>query len=457
MNEMQLTAGQVEKNPLAQQFYMGPLLRFAFPTIFMMIFMGLYTIVDTIFVARFVSTNALSSINIVCPVINIIVGLGTMLATGGSALVAQKMGRKDEKGACESFTLIILAGLAVGLLISCIGLIFLEPIIRCLGASDLLFPYCRDYLIILLIFAPASIMQVLIQNFLVAAGKPGLGFWLVIAAGFTNALLDFIFIVPMKMGIAGAALATSMGYLIPAITGIVFFCLNKNGSLYFCKTNCHIRSLGEICFNGSSEMVGQLSTAVTTFLFNAVMMKLLGEDGVAAITIIIYSQFFLTTLYIGFTIGVAPIISYKYGSKDYSQLKSIFKICMAFILATSLIVFLLAMAGGSFLVQIFSPKGTSVYEIARNGFLIFPISFLFCGFNIFTSGMFTALSNGKISAILSFLRTMGFITMGLLILPVLYQVNGIWLAVPVAEILSLCVSIFFLFYYHRKYQYISKK
>ncbi|WP_331654385.1 MATE family efflux transporter [Aminipila sp.] len=454
MNNMQLTAGQAEKNPLAQQFYVGALLRFAVPTIIMMVFMGLYTIIDTIFVARFVSTNALSSINIVCPIINIIVGLGTMLAAGGSAAVAQKMGEKDEKGACERFTMVILAGLAVGLLITCIGLAFLGPIIRGLGASDLLFPYCRDYLTILLISAPASMMQVLIQNFLVTAGKPGLGFCLVVAAGLTNALLDFIFIVPMRMGIAGAALATSMGYLIPAIIGIIFFYLNKNGSLYFCKTNFHIRILSKICFNGSSEMIGQLSTAVTTFLFNAAMMKLLGEDGVAAITIIIYSQFFLTAFYIGFTIGVAPIISYKYGSKDYRQLKSIFKICMAFILSASLLVFLLAMAGGSFLVQIFSPKGTSVYEIARNGFLIFPISFLFCGFNIFTSSMFTALSNGKISAILSFLRTMGFITMGLMILPVFYQVNGIWLAVPFAEILSLCVSIFFLSYYRKKYQYI---
>nr|WP_315024462.1 MATE family efflux transporter [uncultured Aminipila sp.] len=454
MNEIQLTAEQAGKNPLAQQFYMGSLLRFALPTIFMMIFMGLYTIVDTIFVARFVSTNALSSINIVCPIINIIVGLGTMLATGGSAIVAQKMGKKDEKGACESFTLIILAGLAVGLLITCIGLAFIEPIIRGLGASDFLFPYSRDYLTILLIFAPASMMQVLIQNFLVTAGKPGLGFWLVVAAGLTNALLDFIFIVLMQMGIGGAALATSMGYLIPVIIGSTFFYFNKNGSLYFCKIHFDMRILGEICFNGSSEMIGQLSTAVTTFFFNIAMMKLLGEDGVAAITIIIYSQFFLTTFFIGFSMGVAPIISYKYGSKDYRQLKRIFQICMTFILVASLLVFLITMAEGPSLVQIFSPKGTSVYEIARDGFLIFPIGFLFCGFNIFTSSMFTALSNGKISAMLSFLRTFGFITIGLLILPVLYQVNGIWLAIPAAEILSLCVSIFFLFYYHRKYQYI---
>lgn len=454
MNQMQLTAEQTEKNPFAQQFYMGSLLRFAFPTIFMMIFMGLYTVVDTIFVARFVSTNALSSINIVCPVINTIVGLGTMLATGGSAIVSQQMGMKDEKGASESFTLIIYTGLAVGVLITCIGMIFLKPIIQALGASPVLFPYCHDYLIIILIFAPACIMQVLIQNFLVAAGKPGLGFWLVVAAGLTNALLDFIFIVPMQMGIGGAALATSIGYLIPVIAGGIYFNFNENGSLYFCKTHLEIRALGAICFNGSSEMIGQLSTAVTTFLFNVAMMKLLGEDGVAAITIIIYSQFFLSTFYIGFSMGVAPVISYKYGSKDVEQLKRIFRICMAFILVTSSLVFILAMAGGSFLVQIFSPKGTSVYEIARKGFLIFPFSFLFCGFNIFISGMFTALCNGKISAILSFLRTMGFITIGLLILPVFYQVNGIWLAVPIAEILSLCVSFFFVFYYHRKYQYI---
>lgn len=444
---------QLQNNKLAQNFNVLSLLRFAFPTIFMMIFIGLYTIVDTIFVSRFVNTNALSAINIICPIINIVVGLGTMLATGGSAIVAQKMGCGDEKGARENFTLIILSGAFIGILITVLGFLFLNLIIRVLGASDILFPYCQDYLTILLIFIPANIMQVLFQNFFVTAGKPSFGFWLVVFAGCANVILDYIFIVLLEMGISGAALGTGIGCLIPTVSGIIFFSRNK-GSLYFCKPKLNVRVLGESCFNGSSEMVGQLSTAVTTFLFNAMMMKLLGENGVAAITIIIYSQFLLTALYIGFSMGVAPIFSYNYGSGNNIQLKRIFWICLIFIVIMSVLVFSFAMIYGSHIVSIFAKQGTRVYNIAKDGFLIFSISFLFCGLNIFASAMFTALSNGKVSAILSFLRTFGFITIGLLVLPSLLNVIGIWLAVPLSELLTLFLSIFIIFRYRKRYEYI---
>lgn len=441
------------ENPLSKNFTMRSLLQFALPTIVMMIFMGLYTIGDTIIISRFVNTNALSALNIVTPVINIIVGLGTMLATGGSAIVARKMGEGSEKRASQDFTLIVFAGVILGASVSILGSLFIDKIIWELGASELLFPYCKQYLSILLLFVPASMMQVLFQNLIVTAGKPGFGMVLSMSAGAINVLLDYIFVVPMDMGIAGAALGTGIGYLIPTVIGIIFFTRSKR-TLRFQKPVLDFRVLWESGSNGFSEMISQIATAVTTFLFNIIMMKLLSENGVAAITIIIYTQFLLTTLYIGFSMGVAPIISYNYGSKDYDRLKKIFRMCLLFISAVSVIVFAVAMLLGSPLVSIFSPKGTPVYQIARQGFLIFSISFLFCGFNIFASAMFTALSNGKVSAIISTLRTFVFISVALLILPQIFHVAGVWIAVPLAELLTIFVSLAFILKNRKGYHYL---
>lgn len=430
-------------NPLSQNFTLKSLLKFAFPTILAMLFMGLYTVVDTIFVARFVDTNALSALNIVCPVINLTTGLGTMLATGGSAIVARKMGAGEQQKAAEDFTLIISAGVLSGVLIAVLGTVFIDGIVRGLGAGNILFSYCKEYLFILLLFTPANILQVLFQNLIVTAGRPGMGMILGISAGFANILLDYIFMVPLQMGIKGAAYGTGIGYMIPAVTGLLFFSAEKN-HLRFRKPSIDFFVLAESCTNGFSEMVSQAGAAVTTFLFNRTMMNLLGEDGVAAITIIIYTQFLLSSLYLGFSMGVAPVISYNYGKQDKKQLKNVLSICMRFILFVSVSVFLAAFIFGSPLVCIFSEKGTPVYKIARNGFLIFPFSFLFCGVNIFISAAFTALSNGKLSAILSFLRTFGLITVLLLILPDFLGVTGVWLAVPTAELITMIAALFFL-------------
>ena len=281
MNEI-----QAEENPLSQDFDIKSLLKFALPTIIMMLLMGLYTIVDTIFVAQFVGTNALSALNIVCPVINLIVGLGTMLATGGSAIVARKMGAGETVRASQDFTLIIGAGALFGVIITVLGTALIDNMIRGLGASGILFPYCKEYLSILLLFTPASMLQVLFQNLIVTAGRPGFGMALGISAGAANILFDYIFMVPLQMGIKGAALGTGIGYLVPTVAGILFFRLG-NGSLHFRRPVMDISVLAGSCANGFSEMVSQGAAAVTTFLFNRTMMNLLGEDGVAAITIII--------------------------------------------------------------------------------------------------------------------------------------------------------------------------
>lgn len=429
-----------QRNALAQDFTTYSLLKFAFPTILVMTFMGLYTIVDTIFVARFVNTDALSAMNIICPMNNLIVGLGTMLATGGSAIVARKMGEREEKRARQEFTLIILVGVMLGVVISALGVIYLKPIIFGLGASEKLYPYCRDYLFVLLLFTPACILQVLFQNLIVTAGKPGLGMVLALSAGIINVILDYVFMVPFDMGIKGAALGTGIGYSVPSIIGLIFF-IHSRGTLHFSKPIWNFKVIIESCINGSSEMVGQLATAVTTFLFNITMMRIAGEDGVAAITIMIYTQFFASTLYLGFSMGVAPIISFNFGSNNTQRLKRILKICFGFIMVTSVLTCLLLFVFASNLVAVFSPPDTIVYEITQKGFLVFPMSFLFSGFNIFVSALFTALSNGKISAIISFLRTFGFITAGILLLSYLFGMIGVWLAVPVAEFITLFISI----------------
>lgn len=440
-------------NSISRNFNFLSLLKFALPTIVMMIFMALYSIVDGIFVSNFVGTDALSAINIVYPVLNIIIGIAIMFSTGGSAIIARKIGENDVKGANNDFSLIIVTSTVIGIIVSILGILFLNPIIHILGANKTLEKYCYDYLLILLLFAPASILQLMFQTLFVTAGKPAIGLILTILSGVTNAVFDYILIVPMNLGISGAAIATSMGYILPSVFGLIYF-MSKKRTLHFTKFKINFKTILESCFNGSSEMVTNISSGVITFLFNIIMMHYLGEDGVAAITIVLYSQFLFTALYIGFSLGVAPVISFNYGSNNIKQLKRIFKICMTFILVSSILIFGVSILFSQNIVSIFSQKGTRVYEITINGFVLFSLSYLFCGFNIFTSGMFTAFSNGKISAIISFMRTFIFIVLGIIFLPNILDINGIWLAVPFAELLGFVVSLLYLKSEKPNYRYI---
>ncbi len=433
---------------LDRQWSAGALLRFALPTIAMMLFMGLYTIVDTIFVARFVNTDALSSINIVCPVLNVTVGLGTMLAAGGNAIVSRRLGAGEHQAAKETFTLLILTGAGLGVLILLIGAIWLDPILRALGASERLLPYCRDYLMALLLFIPANVLQTLFSNLFITAGQPGLGFGLAVLSGAANIILDYVLIALCRLGIQGAALGTGIGYLIPAAAGLVYFAANK-GVLSFARPKWRWPVIRESCFNGSSEMVSQLAAAVTTFLFNRTMMDLAGENGVAAITILIYAQFMLNTMFIGYAMGIAPVIGFLHGSGNTVQQKKVFAVSMRFVWAASGLIFLLSLSGGPYVAGLFAGEAPEVRRIASNGFSIFSYSFLFCGLNIYTSAMFTALSNGTISAILSFLRTFGLLAGGIVLLPRVWGINGVWLAVPVAEGVMFAVSVLCLLAYQR--------
>ena len=439
-------------NTLDRDYGFGSLLKFALPSIIMMIFMSLYTVVDGFFVARFVGADALSAVNIAYPMTSGERAGGGRRATGGSAVVARRLGEGDEKAAREGFALLLAAGLIAGVLFTVLGLTLAEPMSRLLGASPALLGYCTDYLRILMAFAPAYILQLMFQSFFVVAGRPGLGLWLTVAAGLANMVLDYVFIVPLGLGIAGAALATAAGYLIPAAAGAAFFALRRHG-LRFIRPRWDARMLLYSCLNGSSEMVTNLASAVITFLFNMLMLRYLGEDGVAAITIVLYAQFLLTALYMGFSMGVAPIISFNYGAENTHRLKSVFRSCMIFVAVSSVAVFIAAMAFSGGIVGVFSPPGTAVFDIAVAGFCMFAPMILFAGLNIFASALFTALSDGRTSALLAFLRTFGFILLGLLVLPIAFGVDGVWLAVPFAELLAGAVSVGCILWGRKRYHY----
>lgn len=296
-------------NLLGKKFDLFSLLKFAAPTVVMLIFMSLYQMVDGVFVSRIVGENALSALNIVYPVPSIIIAISIMLATGGSAIIARNMGEGKNQEAKENFSFIVLIGfiLSIGFLI--IGLLFIQPIIYLLGATSELYAYCYDYLFILILSAPLAMFQMLFQSFFVTAGKPHLGLFLTGLGGIANIVLDYVFIKIFGLGVSGAAFATAIGYSIPGVFGLIYFTLNHKGTLYFVKPKFRSKVLLHCCVNGASEMVNNLAVAITTFLFNLLMLKYAGEVGVAAITIVLYAQFLMTSGFMGFASGISPIIS----------------------------------------------------------------------------------------------------------------------------------------------------
>lgn len=440
------------ENLLEKKVTLTSLIKYTLPTVIMMMFFSLYTIVDGMFISRFVGANALSSTNIVYPVINILIGIGVMFATGGSAIVAKTMGENKNEEAREYFTLITISTIIVGIVVEIICIIFINDIIYALGSTKSLFFYCKEYLFFMIIFTPFIILKLYFDYFLVTAGVPNLGLLSSVAGGILNIVLDYVFIVKLNMGVKGAALATCIGYVLPSIVGVIYF-FNKKNLLHFVKPKFNFKIISRSCSNGMSEMVTQISSGLTTFLFNIVMIKFLGEEGVAAITIMLYMQFLLNAAYLGFTSGVSPRISYNYGRQDENQVGNLFKYSIIIISAFGVITFIMSRAMSEILISLFATKGSTLFEISHNGFMIFSISFLVAGINIFGSGMFTAFSNGKISAILSLLRTFIFFLMGIFVLPRVMGVDGVWLVVPFAEVATMIVSLIFMYKYKKEYLY----
>lgn len=441
------------QNKLGQDFTLPRLLRFTAPSALMLMFMALYQMVDGIFVSNFVGENALSALNIAYPVPSVLIAVSVMLSTGGSALVARTMGEKKPQQAKQDFSLIVVTGVIIGILFAVAGLCFLPSLVRALGATDLLYEDCYNYLFPLIVSAPAAMLQMQFQGFLVTAGKPHLGLALTVIGGVINLLLDYLFIVELKMGVTGAALGTAAGYIVPAIIGLCYFAFVRKGSLCLVRPKFRPAALGEACFNGSSEMVTNLAVAITTLMFNKIMLAYQGENGVAAITIVLYAQFLLTAIFIGFSSGVAPLFSYNHGNKNYVQIQKLFRSSLWLIGTFSVLMFAVAFVFAVPIISVFTRPDSAVFALTVRGFHLFAFSYLITGFNIFASSLFTAFSNGKASAFLSFLRTFLFLIASLLLLPRLLGADGIWLSVPLAELLSLVVAVWLVIANRDYYQY----
>ena len=423
------------------------------PSILSLLFLSLYQMVDALFVANVVSENALASINIVYPVISVVLAVTLMFSTGGSAIVARKLGEGKTREAKEDFTVLLLAIVLLATVVTVVSIVFIQPLLKFMGATEALWETCYDYLSILIWFMPAAALQMAFSTFFVTAGKPGIAFLLTVISGITNIVLDYIFIVQIPLGISGAAWGTAASYCIAAIPGILYFALQRKGLLYFVKPVLRIKMLGFACFNGSSEMVSNLAVSITTLLFNKLTLYYIGEGGVAAITVILYAQFLLTAVFLGSIAGAVPVISFQLGRGNAERLAALFRCTFC----TTMFLTVLILFGAYWLarpiVAIYIRPESSLFPLALHGFLLYSINYCFAGFNIYASGLFTALQNGKLSAMISGLRTFVFLVLALLMLPIWLDADGIWLAVPLAEGLSCIVAVGCMIRHRKKYYF----
>ncbi|GAA0125501.1 multidrug efflux MATE transporter CdeA [Clostridium sp. CTA-19] len=425
-------------------------LRFVAPAIISMIFISLYTIVDGVFVSILIGSDALASINITLPIINLIFGISIMFGTGGSALVAINLGENKLKKANEAFSLIFLVASIIGIILGLIGYIFIEDISVILGATDNLLPYCISYGRIIFMFSPFFVVKSMFEFFVRTDGNFKFSLLLSIVGGIINIILDYILIKYFNLGIAGAAIATSVGVFISTLMGFSYF-FTKKSKLKFTKTKFNLNLIKNTMLNGSSEMVTELSTGFVTLLFNMLTLKYAGENGVAALTIILYAHFLLVSTYLGFSSGISPLISFNYGAKNEYKLKETFNYSKIFISVSSIIIFLSSLIFGKYIVRIFVPYSSPVFILAIHGLKLFSIAFLFVGINIFASAMFTAFSNGKVSAIISFARTFLFALVFGFILPYFLGIDGVWLSIPLSEIITTFISIHYIKKYKKQY------
>ncbi len=426
--------------------------RFALPTIAMTVFMSFYTMADGLFVSNLIGTNALSAINLTAPVIQLVTAISTMLAAGGSALIMKKMGEHKTEEAKEDFTFLILVNVIAGAVMCAAGYLVMEHMFAGMNLSADVEGYCIEYLSRYLLFTVPVLLMNNFTLYMIASGKSALSLICSVTGGVLNMVLDYVLIAVFHMGIGGAAIATGLGYSVTAVAGLFVFS-NKKSLLCFKKPVLRFQVLAKAAANGCSEMATALVTGIITMMFNWTMLRYAGEDGVAAVTIIMYVLMFASSLYTGYSYGAAPMISYYYGEQNHEKLKKLIAVSLKTITGISVIT-----AAGSWLltgplVSVFTRPGHPVYQLAVTGNRICTIALLFIGFNIFASGMFTALSNGVVSGVLAFSRSFVFMLAAMMVLPVILGVNGIWLATPAAELMALVLSVFMFLKYRKKYGY----
>jgi len=417
------------------------LLKFALPTVLSTILMSAFGIVDGVFAARIISPVAFAATGIVWPFMAFAMAVGFMLSIGGSALVAKKIGEGKIKQARADFTTLTLVTFIASTALSLFGLIFPDTLLNLLGVDALLRPFALQYLQPLAIILPFAMIGFFIQQFFITEGKPSLGFAVTAIGGAVNLSLNFLLIWHLGWELRGAALATGIGYSIPAIVGIVFFLKNRNGTLTFARPNWDLRMLGKASVNGASEMITMLAASVTSVVMNNILIRLVGYEGVAAVGIMMVGQMLLMSTFLGYASGVAPIISFNYGKKDTLRLQRLFKRSLGIIAAASGISIISGWFLAVPLTLIYVPASTEIYQMAVLAFRIGLIGFIFMGINGFASVMFTALNNGVVSGLLSLLRTLVFVLFMLSLLPAIFDVHGVWLSLPAAEMLAFGASL----------------
>ena len=440
------------KNVYEKPVTLKNILKFAVPTIAMTVFMSFYTMVDGLFVSNLIGTSALSAINLTAPVIQLVTAISTMLATGGSAVIMKKMGEQKAEEAREDFTFLILVNVLVGIIMCAVGYLVIGRIFAGMNLSADVEGYCVEYLSRYLVFTVPILLMNNFTLYMIASEKATLSLICSVAGGVLNMALDYVFIAVFDMGISGAAIATGLGYSVTAVVGLFVFS-RKKSLLHFKKPAFRFQVLAGAATNGCSEMATALVTGIITMMFNWTMLHYVGEDGVAAVTILMYVLMIASSLYTGYSYGVAPMISYYYGEQNHEKLKKLVAASMRVITEISLVTVAASFLLTKPLVSVFARPDNPVYGLAVTGNRICTIALLFIGFNIFASGMFTALSNGLVSAALAFSRSFVFMLVTMIVLPLILGVNGIWLATPAAELMALALSAFMFFKYRKRYRY----
>lgn len=441
------------KIQLSDHFSYGRLLRFVLPSVIMMIFTSVYTMVDGLFVSNFVGITQFAALNLIFPFVQLLGCVGFMFSSGGCALVSATLGMKQPKKANEIFSMLTYVAIATGVIIAILGIVFVRPIAVLMGADSTLLPYCVTYGRILLAATPGLMLQVLFQSFLVTAEKPGLGLLVTVIAGIGNIVLDALFIVGFRWGLAGAAAATGISQCIAGIIPLIYFSRKNNGPLRLGKARLDLKALGRICTNGLSELVTNISMAVVSILYNFQLMRIAGEHGVAAYGAVMYISFAFSAVFIGYSIGAAPVIGYHYGAENHQELKGLFRKSRVIVVTAGIGLAAVAFLFAQPMAKLFVGNDPALWDMTITAFRFYALAVLFAGFSIFGSAFFTALNNGLVSAAISFSRTIIFQISLVLILPLFLELNGVWLSLGVAEILATIVTLAFYRTQQSKYHY----
>lgn len=439
---------------LSDHFTYTKLIQFVLPSIGMMIFTSIYGVVDGLFISNFGGKTAFAAVNLIIPFTMVLGAIGFMLGTGGNALVAKTLGEGKRELANQIFSFLVIVSIVSGTFVAIVGITFMEPVALLLGADEAMLRDCVIYGRILMAATPAFMLQIMFQSFLITAEKPGMGFWVTVVAGITNMVLDALLVAGLKWGVTGAALATGLSQCVGGIVPLIYFARKNDSLLQITKTKFMWDALWKTCSNGISEFLSNISMSLVSMLYNLQLLKFAGENGVAAYGVIMYVQFIFIAIFIGYNIGTAPIIGYNYGAQNHKEMQNIFKKSMILTVSAGLVLMVSAFVLAAPLAKVFVGYDAELFEMTKRGFEFYAVSFFLCGFNIFGSSFFTALSNGPVSAVISFLRTVVFQVAAVLVLPVFFGIDGVWASISVAELLALAVTGFFLVKLSSRYHYV---